>query len=49
MTSTENRYQKSRIIAVTKPDHVVLKPLELVYRRNLEEFGEIYYRNPNMV
>jgi hypothetical protein len=27
-------------LLLTKTDHVVWKPLELVYRRNLEEFGK---------
>jgi hypothetical protein len=26
---------------VTKPDHVVFRPLELVSGKNLEEFGEV--------
>jgi hypothetical protein len=27
-----------------KPDHVILKPLELVYKKNLEEFGQSAYK-----
>jgi hypothetical protein len=38
-TNTENWY-RSRAIAVTNPDPVVLKPLELVCGRNLRRFGE---------
>jgi hypothetical protein len=34
-------YQRSRAVAMTLPDDVVQKPLELVYRRNLEKFDEV--------
>jgi hypothetical protein len=37
-TKTENWYQRSGVVAVTKPDCVVLKPLRLVCGRNLEEW-----------
>jgi hypothetical protein len=39
-TNTENWYLRNGRVAVTKPDCAVLKPLELVGRKNLEEFGE---------
>jgi hypothetical protein len=45
VTNTENRYQRSRVLAVTKLDHMVLKPLELIYRRNLEEFVDVGMRS----
>jgi hypothetical protein len=48
-TSTENCYQRSGVVAVTKPDQVVLKHLELVCRRNFEEFGDARYRSPRML
>jgi hypothetical protein len=41
MGKTEKWYQRSWVVAVTKPDHVVLRPLELVCGRNLEKFGEV--------
>jgi hypothetical protein len=40
---------ESKFIAVTKPDHVVIKPFELVCGRNLEEFGEADYRKARML
>jgi hypothetical protein len=39
LTNTGNWYQRSEITAVTKPDHVVLKSLELVCRKSLKKFG----------
>jgi hypothetical protein len=39
LTDTETD-TRSGVTAVTKPDHVVLKPLELFCGRNLEKFGE---------
>jgi hypothetical protein len=35
-TNTENWYQRSGVVAVTKSDPVVLKLLELVCGKNLE-------------
>jgi hypothetical protein len=46
---TENCYQRSDAVAMTKPDHVVLKLLELVCGKNLEEFGDVGYRSPRML
>jgi hypothetical protein len=39
VTNTESWFQRSRVATVTKPDHVILKPLELVCGRNWEDFG----------
>jgi hypothetical protein len=35
---------RSEVVAVTKPNYVVLKTLELVCGRNLEKFGNADYR-----
>jgi hypothetical protein len=49
VTNTKNWHQRIRGVAVTKPDHVVLKPLELVCRRNLKELGDVGYRSSRML
>jgi hypothetical protein len=36
-------------VIVGKPDHIVLKSLELVFRRNFEEYGEVRSRSPKML
>lgn len=36
VTNTENWYQRSGVVSLTIPDHVVLKPFRLVCRKNLE-------------
>jgi hypothetical protein len=36
--NTEKWHQRSRAIAATNPDHVLLNPFELAFSRNLEGF-----------
>jgi hypothetical protein len=40
LSTTENWSHRSGVVGLTKPDHVVLSPSELVYQRNLEEFRD---------
>jgi hypothetical protein len=40
MTKRKLVVEEGGVLVMTKPDHVVLKPLELVCGRDLEEFGD---------
>lgn len=43
-SDTETGHQRSGVVATTKRDHVVLRPLELACRKNLEKFGNANLR-----
>lgn len=40
----ENWYQISGIVAVAKPEYIVLKPLGLVCGRNMKKLGDVNYK-----
>lgn len=40
----ENWYQISGMVAVAKPEYIVLKPLGLVCGRNMKKLGDVNYK-----
>jgi hypothetical protein len=48
-SNIENQSKRSQVIAVIKPDHLFLKPLEQFCRRNMEEFAGVRDRSQRIL